>query len=71
MISLCNLFRREKPTGLGQLCNLFVLSTKDRHCDKCDLEGQHCFKLHFSNQTICVCPKDSVTAFSTKKKTRK
>lgn len=69
MFSFRNLFgKKDKPAGYGCLCDLFVLSTKDRHCDKCDLESDKCFKLHFSNQTICVTPKKEVVTFEKPKR---
>lgn len=66
-------FRKEKSTGLAQLCNLFVLSAQDKHCDHCELETENCRKLHFSNQTICVCPRKEVVTFGKrgKRKPRK
>ena len=54
-----NFLKPKRKKGLGQLCDLFILSThKERHCDKCGIETEGCFKLHFANQTICVCPKE-------------
>lgn len=66
-------FRKEKDADLRQLVKLFVLSVQDKRCENCNLETDNCRKLHFSNQTICVCPKTEVVTFGKrgKRKPRK
>lgn len=66
-------FRKEKDADLRQLVKLFVLSVQDKRCENCNLETDNCRKLHFANQTICVCPKTEVVTFGKrgKRKPRK
>ena len=66
-------FRKEKDADLRQLVKLFVLSAQDKRCENCNLDTDNCRKLHFSNQTICVCPKSEVVTFGNrgKRKPRK
>jgi len=45
-----------------------IVKTSDYPCDKCNLECDFCKKLHFSNQTICVVPKEKVNSFRKKSK---
>ena len=56
------------------LSEYFVLKTQDYVCSKCSIKSPNCFKLQFSNQTICVTAKENVNSFvkpKPKKRTKK
>ena len=48
------------------ITSLAVLREHSYPCDKCNIESQHCFKLHFADRTICVIPKEYVNDFCSK-----
>ena len=53
---------------LADLCNLHVLRSENYPCEKCTIGNDYCKKLHFSNCTICVTPKDKINLFSVSKR---
>lgn len=67
-MNLFNFFRRKrkKSEETFDLNELHVLRGSNYPCDKCSIENKYCFKLTFSNRTICVAPKDKVNTFSLK-----
>lgn len=56
--------KRKKSEETFDLNKLHVLRGSNYPCDKCSIKNEYCFKLIFSNKTICVAPKDKVNTFS-------
>jgi len=48
---------------LSSLNGLVVLKGNSYPCEKCNLESDHCRKLHFADRTICVTAKEYVNLF--------
>ncbi|MBR1449783.1 MAG: hypothetical protein IJ588_13720 [Prevotella sp.] len=59
--------RKQQDNGFAALVNLHVLRADNYPCDKCTIEDKHCFKLHFADRTICVCPHEYVNSFRPKR----
>ncbi len=58
----------DRKPGIENLSDYHVLRSEDYSCDKCTIENEYCKKLHFSNCTICVTPKDKINIFSVPKR---
>ena len=61
---LCGCKKQESEAA--NLASLYVLRADSYPCDKCNIEGSTCMKLHFADRTICVCPKEEANTFRNK-----
>jgi hypothetical protein len=59
---------KSEVSALKDLC---VVKNTSFPCDRCLFSDQNCKKLHFANQTVCVCKKEEFENYEVKPKKNK